>query len=938
MMLTHKNAVAVAAASGAESVRASSKDSSKKGVVAAGRTASKSTAYNTEAGIIQARALDEFIPTGRRTSVNNPAFNTVLRATLAQRKHDEETTANDAKKRWCNVGQCNVFESMSTKAIDFVELCQSKHGKGVNWAELPVAEQVDLVRDALKSRIYVIDPGSEYMKFWDMVVGICLVFTALVTPFEIAFLKPSQELVIAVINRLVDIVFVKDMAMQFFLKVQKNTRQGKVWVRDRGQVARLYFKTWFFIDLLSIVPYDDITNNVTAEGMSKLKIFRTIRVLRLFKLARILKASRLVKRWENRIAFRSTHIYLIKFSILIVLSLAIKGTSLECANDLSPDDPRRIANPTQRYFFRDTMGNDPYNPILWDGDSWVVRFAAGRAAETVTDPCDSSTVYIAAMYWAVMTMTSVGYGDILPHTPSEYIVCTVCMMASSIVWAYIIGTACAVMSNMDPEQTDLERRLDDFNSMARDQDLPRHIRYRGREFIREQRFHEHYIRHMAAWESLGADLRGTVARQIASVYINNIWFFKGTSAQFREDTAKMFLPNFYEKRELIENPSKLCVVERGAVGRQGRILVPWNYWGEDMLVRLEMLRDDHSAMTLTHTEIMTLHRDDLSEVALSYPAETKRLRHAAVLMAIYRLSKMYSQELNSGNRRLENEWIHAIFEQARKIAKIDANQHIFGSRELASARAEASMTSIIIDTIAEDENAPPPIGEARLTLEAKVDDIRKDMKGILEAGGQCEPGTPGCGPQTPASQRNLLLFRVLEKLESIEERLEDGAQGRVTARISGNSICNSHESSRTFVPPINGSPNLAAQSKYISELPINGSRRSSPPPGSLRLIEPQGFAIAQISHAGSSSGVFSEPAEPTVPPEPLFLDDKDFGLSFGFDQSEGCASFGQPAQLLTKASQQQPSPTPPDLDSLHLSRYQELDSQGDASSIPVSRV
>ena len=27
--------------------------------------------------------------------------------------------------------------------------------------------------------------------------------------------------------------------------------------------------------------------------------------------------------------------------------------------------------------------------------------------------------------------------------------------------------------------------------------------------------------------------------------------------------------------------TRLCVVERGAVGRLGRILVPWGYWGED---------------------------------------------------------------------------------------------------------------------------------------------------------------------------------------------------------------------------------------------------------------------------------------------------------------------------------------------------------------------
>eukprot|EP00913_Durusdinium_trenchii_P006914 g6504.t1 len=257
---------------------------------------------------------------------------------------------------------------------------------------------------------------------------------------------------------------------------------------------------------------------------------------------------------------------------------------------------------------RRSPGVDPNDPSGWNGDSWVVRWAQGRTPNSPSNPCDRGMVYAAALYWSVMTMTSdtracfggwgrvfwmlfwsgercrvVGYGDILPYTLAEYLICTTCMLISSIVWAYIIGAACAVMSKMDPELSEFERRIDDFNSMAQDQetrthgtrrlpDLPQHIRWRGREYIREQRFHTHYMRNIDAWEGLGADLRGTVARQVASHYINHIWFFKGTNVQFREDCAKHFAPNFFERREVIELRAQLCVVERGAVGRLGRIL------------------------------------------------------------------------------------------------------------------------------------------------------------------------------------------------------------------------------------------------------------------------------------------------------------------------------------------------------------------------------
>lgn len=47
--------------------------------------------------------------------------------------------------------------------------------------------------------------------------------------------------------------------------------------------------------------------------------------------------------------------------------------------------------------------------------------------------------YVTALYWAFTTMMSVGYGDIHPVTTKERMVSIVCMINSSIVFAYVIG-------------------------------------------------------------------------------------------------------------------------------------------------------------------------------------------------------------------------------------------------------------------------------------------------------------------------------------------------------------------------------------------------------------------------------------------------------------------------------------------------------------------
>merc|ERR1719420_2210351 len=63
-----------------------------------------------------------------------------------------------------------------------------------------------------------------------------------------------------------------------------------------------YFKGWFLIDFVSIVPIDVILMIWDRPELSKLKSVKIIRLLRLLKLIRVLRASRMFARWQNYIS------------------------------------------------------------------------------------------------------------------------------------------------------------------------------------------------------------------------------------------------------------------------------------------------------------------------------------------------------------------------------------------------------------------------------------------------------------------------------------------------------------------------------------------------------------------------------------------------------------------------------------------------------------
>ncbi|KAH8068473.1 voltage-gated potassium channel [Aureococcus anophagefferens] len=93
--------------------------------------------------------------------------------------------------------------------------------------------EVEVVRKRLKrSSGGVLDPNGDYMARWDIITTLFLLFTAIVTPVEVGFTRqlggPPEQWAIWWINRLVDLVFIKDIGVQFFLPYQDRTRGNLV--------------------------------------------------------------------------------------------------------------------------------------------------------------------------------------------------------------------------------------------------------------------------------------------------------------------------------------------------------------------------------------------------------------------------------------------------------------------------------------------------------------------------------------------------------------------------------------------------------------------------------------------------------------------------------------------------------------------------------------
>lgn len=79
-------------------------------------------------------------------------------------------------------------------------------------------------------------------------------------------------------------------------------------VFDPVKIRKMYFKTWFAIDLASSIPWDIIVGlfqtDVQDDASKGVKFVRLLKVLTIMKLLRVTRLAKALKNWEELLNFQ----------------------------------------------------------------------------------------------------------------------------------------------------------------------------------------------------------------------------------------------------------------------------------------------------------------------------------------------------------------------------------------------------------------------------------------------------------------------------------------------------------------------------------------------------------------------------------------------------------------------------------------------------------
>lgn len=231
--------------------------------------------------------------------------------------------------------------------------------------------------------------GSKFKSIWGFILFALLMYTAYVTPIQIAFIDTYSE-PLKVLEYMVNTLFILDMIVTMNSSYYDSNNQ---LVQNRGKIIKKYLKGWFFIDFLAAFPFEmletdflkmDPDSSVSFRSMTGSNFQQLMKLPRLYRLFRLARFVKMIKKTKKSIyltkiqeMFRLNSGFISVINYLIILSVAINFVG--CI-----------------WFFEAKIrGFEP--------ETWVYEL-------NLVDETDF-VLYTYSIYWAIQTLCTVGYGD-----------------------------------------------------------------------------------------------------------------------------------------------------------------------------------------------------------------------------------------------------------------------------------------------------------------------------------------------------------------------------------------------------------------------------------------------------------------------------------------------------------------------------------------------
>lgn len=145
---------------------------------------------------------------------------------------------------------------------------------------------------------------------------------------------------------------------------------------------------------------------------------------------------------------------------------------------------------------------------------------------------DLSTTYIRSLYWTVTTLTTVGYGDILPQTNPQMIYAMFVQLIGFAAFGYLIGDVVTLLSKKDPSTRQYLKNIESLSGALQIRDINKDLQKRILNYYNYLRKEKVGYDESQFLDGLPTTLKTEAELELKKNFIVGIPLFKNASIEF----------------------------------------------------------------------------------------------------------------------------------------------------------------------------------------------------------------------------------------------------------------------------------------------------------------------------------------------------------------------------------------------------------------------